>query len=272
MSKDLIAQRFVTESEDMNFIFESLTSDIEKANPYKDPTTGRFTTGGMGSGTSSKTEVLQGSGFTDADNHSSLLYQAFYVHEGEEIVANGIEYYTSTGYNDVNKLLRGKTEEDKMGHLEFELAEESIAGLDKEISLNTAPKDMVLFRGVTGNDASKTFDKLNEGDVFTDKGFVSTTPDINVITEFMSSAKGGQFDSRQVVKGYVLQVHVPKGENVFSVQQYFKNSGRDSDGMFERENEHILPRGSSFKVNSISTIQVRGNIVDKLIDVTMVPK
>ena len=272
MSKDLIAQRFVTESEDMDFIFESLTSDIEKANPYKDPTTGRFTTGGMGSGATTETKVLEGSGFTDADTHSNLLYQAFYVHEGEEIVANGIEYYTNTGYNDVNKLLRGKIEEDKMGHLEFELAEESIAGLDKEISLNTAPRDMVLFRGVTGTEADGTFNKLKQGDVFTDKGFVSTTPDINVINEFMSSAKGGPFDSRKVVNGYVLQVHVPKGENVLSVHQYFKNSGRDSTGMFERENEHILPRGRSFKVNGISTIQVRGNIVDKLIDVTMVSK
>jgi hypothetical protein len=269
MSKDLIAQRFVTDFDDMDFI---LSSAIKKANPYKDPSTGRFTTGGAGGGTTTETKVLEGSGFTDADTHSNLLYQAFYVHEGEEIVGNSIEYYTSTGYRDVNKLLRGKIEEDKLGHLEFELAEESIAGLDLEISKSTAPRDMVLFRGVTGNDASETFDKLNKGDVFTDKGFVSTTPDINVINEFMSSATGGQFDSREVVKGYVLQVHVPKGGNVFSVQQYFKNSGRGSDGMFERENEHILPRGASFKVNNISTIQVRGNLVDKLIDVTMVSK
>lgn len=269
MNKDLIAQRFVTEPEDMDFIFQSLTSDIEKANPYKDPTTGRFTTGGMGSA-SNQTKVLQGSGFTDADTHTNIIYSAFYVDEGEEINANGIEYYTNTGYRDINKSLRGQKKlEDK---LDRDLAEESINALDSEISKNKAPKDMVLFRGVSGNDASETFDKLKKGDVYIDKGFVSTTPDIKMVDEFMSSAKGGPYDSREVVKGYVLQVHVPKGENVFSVQQYFKNSGRDTDGMFERENEHILPRGSSFKVNSVGTIQVRGSLVDKLIDVTMVPK
>ena len=244
-------------------------SEVNKANPYKDPSTGRFTTGGASSAPSSKTEVLEGSGFTDADTHSNLLKQAF---DGEEIVASDIQYYTSTGYRDVNNLLRGKTDGDKLGHLEFELAEETIAGLDKEISLNTAPRDMVLFRGVSGDDASKTFGKLKEGDIFTDKGFVSTTPDSQMVQEFMSSATGQKFDSRPVEKGYVLQVHVPQGENVFSVQQYFKNSGRSSDGMFERENEHILPRGASFRVNSIGTIKVRGDLVDKLIDVTMVSK
>lgn len=245
-------------------------SQVNKANPYKDPTTGRFTTGGTRSAATNETKVLEGSGFTDTDTHSNLLYQAFYVHEGEEIVANGVEYYTNTGYRDINKSLRGqKTLGDK---LDRELAEESIDALDLEISKNTAPRDLVVFRGVTGGDAEGTFDKLKKGDVFTDKGFVSTTPNIEIVDEFMSSAKGGPFDSRDVVKGYVLQVHVPKGENVFSVHQYFKNSGRDSDGMFERENEHILPRGSSFKVNGVSTIKVRGSLVDKLIDVTMVSK
>jgi hypothetical protein len=267
MSKDLIAQRFVTDFDDMQFI---LADGVKKANPYKDPSTGRFTTGGAGGGASSETKVLEGLGFTDADKHTDIIYSAFYVHEGEEINANGIEYYTSTGYKDMNSLSRfGKMEG---GKFEREIAQESIDALDSEISKNVAPKDMVLFRGVSGSDASKTFDKLKEGDVFTDKGFVSTTPDVEMVQEFMSSATGQKFDSRPIEKGYVLQVHVPQGENVFSVHQYFKNSGRDSDGMFERENEHILPRGTSFRVNGITNIQVRGNIVDKLIDVTVVSK
>jgi hypothetical protein len=245
-------------------------SEVNKANPYKDPATGRFTTGGASSAGSSKTEVLEGSGFTDADKHTDLISSAFYAEDASEINATGIEYYTSTGYKDMNTLLR----KDKIegGKFERDIAQESIEALDSEISKNVAPRDLVLFRGVTGDDASKTFGKLKEGDVFTDKGFVSTTPDSEMVQEFMSSASGQKFDSRPIEKGYVLQVHVPQGENVFSVHQYFKKSGRDSDGMFERENEHILPRGASFRVNSIGTIQVRGNLVDKLIDVTMVSK
>jgi len=214
------------------------------------------THGGKGGGSSSG----QGIGYKASDKHPK-------AQDSDGRYAD-VEYYTSSGYSDINNLLRTGAEPELGTKKE---AREYIKSLDTEIAKTSAPRDMILYRGVTG---VEKFDKLKEGQTYTDKGFVSTTTERGSVTEFMSTAEGGRFDSRPVEKGVVLEISVPEGGNVLSVQNYFKDlSGRygPSEGILS-EKEHILPRGLTFSVDSISTINVRGFIEDKLIKVSVVKK
>jgi hypothetical protein len=232
----------------------SLTDDAKawsavfKANPYRDGSTGRFTTGGAGVG------------YNASDKHPRA--------KDSEGRSADVEYYTSSGYSDINNYLRTGAKPE-LGSVSE--TKESIESLDKEISLTSAPRDMVLFRGVTG---VEKFEKLEVGDTFTDKGFVSTTTNRDTVTEFMSTATGGRFDSRPLEKGVVLQISVPQGENVLSVKNYFKGvSDRygPSEGILS-ETEHILPRGTTFRVDSISKINVRDFTEDTLMRVSVIKK
>jgi GNAT superfamily N-acetyltransferase len=226
-------------------------SSVFKANPYRDGSTGRFTTGGAGG---------KGVGYNASDKHPRA--------QDSEGMSEDVEYYTSSGYSDINNYLRtgakpelGSVNETK-GYIE---------SLDTEISKTSAPRDMVLFRGTTG---VEKFEKLEVGDTFTDKGFVSTTTNRETVTEFMSTATGGRFDSRPVEKGVVLQISVPQGEKVLSVKNYFKGvSDRygPSEGILS-ETEHILPRGTTFRVDSIGKINVRDFTEDTLIKVSVIKK
>lgn len=177
-----------------------------------------------------------------------------------------VEYYTSSGYSDINNYLRTGAEPE-MGSVSE--TKGYIESLDEEIALTSAPRDMVLFRGVTG---TEKFEKLKVGDTFKDKGFVSTTTKRESVIDFMSGSSGGR--SGAIQKGFVLEVSVPKGGKVLSVKNYFKDvSGRygPTDGILA-EAEHLLPRGLTFRVDSINPINVRDFTTDTLIKVSVVKK
>lgn len=212
------------------------------------------THGGKGGGAS------EGVGYTMSDKHPRA--------QDSDGRFSDVEYYTSSGYSDINNYLRtGK--EPELGSVSE--TKGYIESLDEEIAQTSAPRDMVLFRGVTG---VEKFENLKEGDTFKDKGYVSTTTNRESVTDFMSNASGGRFDSRPIEKGFVLEISVPKGEKVLSVKNYFKDvSGRygPEEGILA-EAEHILPRGTTFLVDSISTINVREFTEDVLIKVSVVSK
>jgi hypothetical protein len=202
-----------------------------------------------------------GVGYKDSDKHPE------YDFNSED--SPNIEYYTNVGSWEINGLLRtGKVPKDS--NSDKEEINDWIKSLDNEIGKTSAPRDLVLFRGTSGT-GTEVFEKLKVGDIYTDKGFVSTTLDIKVAPEFMSTATGGKFDSRPIEKGYVLEISVPKGSKALSVNSYFKNvSGRyGPSGDIRKEDEHILPRNTKFRVDSISSIDVRG-LKDKLIKVSVV--
>jgi hypothetical protein len=202
-----------------------------------------------------------GVGYKDSDKHPE------YDFNSED--SPNIEYYTNVGSWEINGLLRtGKVPKDS--NSDKEEIDDWIKSLDNEIGKTSAPRDLVLFRGTSGT-GTEVFEKLKVGDIYTDKGFVSTTLDIKVAPEFMSTATGGKFDSRPIEKGYVLEISVPKGSKALSVNNYFRKvSGRyGPSGDIRKEDEHILPRNTKFKVDSVSSIDVRG-LQDKLIKVSVV--
>jgi hypothetical protein len=206
----------------------------------------------------------EGIGYQDSD----LTLHSYYDADPEQ--GAYVEDYTMNAYQPINHYLRtGKWDEENESYIKKSEVSEYRRALDGAISRTEAPRDMLLYRGTHGVDA---FETLKVGDVFMDKGYVSTTTDPKQLWSFMSTALGGSYDSRPVQKGYVLQVTVPKGSNVLSVNRYFKGVSErfgPTEGIRE-ENEHILPRGSKFRVDSIGSIDVRGGMQDKLIKVTVV--
>lgn len=206
----------------------------------------------------------EGTGYKDSD----VVFHAEYGSTSD--AGPYVEDYTMNAYGPINNYLRtGKWEEDNdSGIKKSEIAEYRTA-MDHVIGRTETPRDFVLYRGTSGVDK---FDTLKEGDVFTDKGYVSTTTKPDQLWGFMSTATGGRYDSRPVEKGYVLQINVPKGSNVLSVNRYFKGISEaygPAEGIRE-ENEHILPRGTKFRVDSIGSVEVREGMKDKLIKVTVV--
>jgi hypothetical protein len=237
--------RFRTVLEDVEII-----QGVKKHGEHDQKTHGSWATG-------------EGVGYKDSDNHPEFDFN-------EEHGTN-LEYYTNVGSWEINGLLRtGKLPKDAT--FSKEEIRDIIKSMDTEMDKTSAPRDMTFFRGTSGGKTDSTFGALKEGDIFIDKGFVSTTSDKEVVTEFMSTATGGRYDDRPIEKGYVLEISVPKGSKVLSVNQYFKKtSGRYGPSESIRtENEHILPRGTKFRVDSIGTVEVREGLKDKLIRVTVV--
>jgi hypothetical protein len=206
----------------------------------------------------------EGIGYTE----SEVVYHDYYGSTPEQ--GPYVEDYTMNAYGPINTYLRtNKWEEDNESGIQKSELPEYRRALDNAINRTEAPRDMLLYRGTSGVDK---FDTLKEGDVFTDKGYVSTTTKPDQLWDFMSTATGGRYDSRPVEKGYVLQVTVPKGSKVLSVNKYFKDVSEayGPTALIREENEHILPRGTKFRVDSIGSVEVREGIKDKLIKVTVV--
>jgi hypothetical protein len=245
-ANDTKMRRLVFDPEDIAAILDGMV--VEKHGSHNQKTHGGK--GGSSSG--------QGIGYNSSDKHPR-------AQDSEGRYAD-VEYYTSSGYSDINNYLRTGAEPE-LGTVSE--TKDIIEALDEEIAQTSAPRDMVLFRGVTG---AEKFEKLKVGQTYVDKAYVSTTTNRDTVVDFMSGSSGGR--SGAIQKGFVLEVSVPKGEKVLSVQNYFKNvSGRygPPEGVLA-EAEHLLARGLTFKVDAISEINVRDFITDTLIQVSVVKK
>jgi hypothetical protein len=243
--KNIDVRRLVFDPEDMAAILENVI--VEKHGSHN-----QKTHGGKGGGASESV------GYNPSDKHPR-------AQDSEGRYAD-VEYYTSSGYSDINNYLRTKAEPE-MGSVSE--TKGIIEALDEEIAQTSAPRDMVLFRGVTG---TEKFENLKVGQTYVDKGYVSTTTNLGAVSDFMSGSSGGR--SGAIQKGFVLEVSVPKGGKVLSVQNYFKDVS-DRYGPPEgvlAEAEHLLPRGLTFRVDDISQINVRDFITDTLIKVSVVKK
>lgn len=160
-----------------------------------------------------------------------------------------IEGYTSIFYRDVNGWLRHGS--DGLEKIDKSEVMDYIQTLDSVISQSYSPTEMTLYRAI-GSNGAKNFTGLEVGDVYIDKAFVSTTPDISQLWEFLPTL--------DEVAGAVLKITVPEGSNVFSVPRYFEgvSSRYAPSPEILAENEHILPRGMAYEVTKIGTIDARG--------------
>ena len=229
---------------------------IAKYNPHHD-SRGRFASGGSGVGAATVEKLPAGNGYTEKDLHPQYDYN---TDEGY------LESYTGPYSNDVNSFLRtGQRGENNLSEDEIL---NTVDAMDSIIAQTETPRDMTLYRAI-GTDGFSTFENLKPGEVYTDNGFASTTPDTAQLWDFLPANEG---------RGAVLQIEVPKGNQVLSVKKYFKNVDNRYAPSVDilNENEHILPRGTKFQVTGIgltrqSIVSGReGNPADLLIKVKVV--
>jgi len=239
-------------------------SNLAKFNPHHD-SRGRFASGGSGGGTSKVETLPDGNGYTEKDSHPQYDYN---TDEGY------LEAYTGYYSNNVNTYFRtGRPPEKSIldttqGNFSEADILDTADAMDSIIAQTETPRDMVLYRAI-GTNGFSTFENLKVGDVYTDKGFASTTPDTKQLWDFLPANEG---------RGAVLQIELPKGSQALSVKKYFKGvSDRYAPSAdILSENEHILPRGTKFKVTGLgltkqSIVSGReGNPADLLIKVKVV--
>jgi hypothetical protein len=176
---------------------------------------------------------------SESSKFSSETEQEIYLLERTMSQAKGLmdgkykgavnAYQTATGYT-INEALRDP-------QISQGQVQPYIDGLDNAIKDATpTSEDMTVYRGIKGNGLD-FFESLKSGDVFQDKGFVSTTLDPKTVTKF--SVQGGMY------QGIVMRMQIPAGS-----KGLFPMSVTGMGQASSREAEFILPRESKFKILS----------------------
>jgi hypothetical protein len=148
------------------------------------------------------------------------------------------EYESALGYS-LNDALRDPQVSEKS-------FEDTIKSLDKAIE--TAPplrEEVIAYRGIKGNGLN-FFETLKVGDVFEDKGYVSTTIDAGVAQQFGTSGS--------MYQGLAMRMKLPAGSKGIFPTGYKQHTEASWDS---GESELLLPRDSKFKVTAI-----RGKVWD----------
>lgn len=177
-------------------------------------------------------------------------------------------YYASKRvYKSVNNYLRHKEKPQiDLGDMEWAGRLENIAGTVKELDafVKTSTihgKDLMVYRGLDGHISdssdprSPKWTELVEGAVFTDKGFVSTSPSPSVAMDFTTGATGGTLARIRLPKGMKVglpETTVPRGGSNFA--------------------EVLLPRGLKFKVVKRSKVRAANgrNTIYTLLDLEII--
>lgn len=136
---------------------------------------------------------------------------------------SALSFYKEEGYSDINSALRNGEEYDS----------NTIDAIDSAISKSELTRDAVLYRGMNPD----LIDYMNEGEVFKDAGYVSTTKNPSTAEDF-----GIQFG-----RNIMMEIHAPKGTNALHLDLAIE-AARD-------EKEFLLPRNSSFRIRSIETLK-----------------
>lgn len=154
--------------------------------------------------------------------------------------AKALEIYTSDKYKEVNNALR----DEKLNPQSSEVTDIDITvdDLDRLIgNSNETSATVEVFRGIRGGGF---LGEIKVGQGFTDKAYTSTTLDPRMALTSFSSPRSGK----------ILRITVPKGTKGIYVPDWF--GAKDERAQTKKEQEFILPRGSSFKVTNI-----QGNVI-----------
>jgi hypothetical protein len=208
---------------------------VIKFNPNHDEK-GQFSSGPGGSSSAvddlnkwNDAELAKFNSVNDQESYllDNILSQRMQGFTGKEYYKSVNDYQTLLGYT-INEALRDP-------QISTEQVKYLIAGLDAAI--DSAPpllKDTVVYRGVKGNGLD-FFESLKPGNVYTDKGFSSTSLDSSIATKFATSGS--------MYQGIVLRMKLPAG-----TKGLYPTSVTGLTSLSSRESEFLLPRNSSFKV------------------------
>lgn len=182
-------------------------------------------------------ELQAGESLTDgpATAHLDERYRSW----GKSLSTDEVEafsmYRITKGFAAINDYLRwGRHADSRKTHdISKEEAFDAVRHIDAAVS--RAPQqgvntDMTVFRGV-GSIKSVLADK-RVGDVFEDKGYVSTTTEIEAAEDYST--------------GSVFSIHVPEGARGAWMRANDQLEGDDLENF-----EFVLPRGSQFEITKI---------------------
>ena len=152
--------------------------------------------------------------------------------------AAALRNYQSSGYLDINAVLRGSPEAKTLSENAKRIVKERVSALDAAIA--AAPplaEEAVVFRGLN----LRAGFKPEVGATFTDKAFVSTSLDRSAAEAFRD--RGGARPTA------LVEIHVPAGMRGLRVEGVSKRSNEN----MRKEKEILLRRGSRFVVTSVAT-------------------
>ena len=154
----------------------------------------------------------------------------------QKVASSFLITYQGPDHEQVNKALRGEEEVD-------EKTKRIVDGLDSLFdSAPTTPKDMILYRGLSGEYSDEMFDSYEVGDLITDAAYASTSADEDIsLEEFATDFSGS---GRELI----VEILVPQGSRAISLNSYL-----GSYSIYEVEYEVLLDRGTTFRVISKTT-------------------
>jgi hypothetical protein len=138
-----------------------------------------------------------------------------------------IEVYTSCGYLDINKCLRGTMNPEVVGHIN------NLHKLFDQLPSTIFSQDTVLYRGMY----FQTLPNMEINDMITNHGFVSTSSLESVAKVYL------KLDNGNASKPFccLMEIHFKPGQ-AYKILKLCQNS------MHPDEEEYLLPSGSTFKV------------------------
>lgn len=180
-----------------------------------------------------KKEILSDTSFLKFDNYDDFmrdLYFQQYKDDAEKLSKEEIssleEYQYLEGYA-INRYLRCPEEEE---YQNMKKNIKNIKNIDSAFSKFKLKHNIETKRIISSR--VDIFNKFKEGDIFSDKGFVSSTIDKDVLFNFGDTKKD-----------IILTIRLLKGMNCIPMNSINLNSGDFND-----ESEFLTPRDTKFKV------------------------
>lgn len=214
----------ITDPIDPLFIPEPRDSKFIKANPYRDGSSGRFTTG---SGANSQSTEYP----TKKSNPELAKPLKDYV----------VAYPDGFGHKSINGILRDRARgiEDNLTPEAQKELNGAIGSLDKLVNLSPPLSEpTTVYRGVNWTVAQGLQDK-GVGATFTENGFTSVSLSKDIAAGFPSRPTGN-----------LMEIVLPKGTKAISPSKFFGLS-KIGDTELTKEKELILGRGFKFEILSI---------------------
>jgi hypothetical protein len=207
---------------------------LEKANPYRDASTGRFTTGGGGPAVPIKEGDLLLKHFekkVDKAYGVGTEDEFTIAHTGDQSTA-ALGHYLGTG-TQVNDRLRKDDVSFPSGGPYSESAD--VVGLDNAIAMAPPIGNQLVWR-TTSADAIAG---LKVGGVYMDKGFTSTTaadithPDNGILLLSLATVSSG--------KKSIMEIRTSKGKGIYMPKMF------PGQPIAEHEKEFLMPRNTKMR-------------------------
>lgn len=159
-----------------------------------------------------------------------------------------ISDYTQLSHDEINDYLRGTANFSGAAREDAkELADSIKAAFDDPKFYDTTSKKVTVFRGIENHGVFSRLSKAKEGDVISDKAFLSTSTS----EEIAISAAGGRFP---VTESVVLEISVPKGVRYLSGRRDEKEMIFNTKTKMKVKSVDVVP-GESFGA-SVATLKV----------------